>query len=236
MKRDPAPGPPVLDSEQQIVEKRADLKIAERNISQIQAENAARSRPSSPSPKPATWPNVTDRLTKALDEKFRELDQDITKARQKESYSPSGGAGRRHRAGAEDTHARRGRHHGRHADDHRSRRCRHRDRLPRAEQGHRLRQRGPGCRDQARSVPFHALRSGAGPGAQTRPRRRHCSERRIRHRAEPDGRDGRRPASSPCLSCPGDVAAGLRFWSTASTSQSAPACVSPPRSRPATAA
>jgi membrane fusion protein, hemolysin D len=75
--------PPVLDSEQQIVEKRADLKIAERNISQIQAERSSIQAKLAES-EAGYMAESTDRLTKALT-KISQLDQDITKARQKES-------------------------------------------------------------------------------------------------------------------------------------------------------
>jgi hemolysin D len=74
--------PPVLDSEQQIVEKRADLKIAERNISQIQAERRS-IRAKLAESEAGYMAESTDRLTKALT-KISQLDQDITKARQKE--------------------------------------------------------------------------------------------------------------------------------------------------------
>jgi membrane fusion protein, hemolysin D len=76
--------PPVLESEQQIVEKRADLKIAERNISQIQAERSSIQAKLAES-QAGYMAESTDRLTKALT-KISQLDQDITKARQKESY------------------------------------------------------------------------------------------------------------------------------------------------------
>jgi hemolysin D len=76
--------PPVLDSEQRIVEKRADLKIAERNISQIQAERTSIQAKLAES-EAGYMAESTDRLTKALT-KISQLDQNITKARQKESY------------------------------------------------------------------------------------------------------------------------------------------------------
>lgn len=76
--------PPVLDSEQQIVEKTADLKIAERNIVQIQAERSSIQAKLAES-EAGYMADSTERLTKALT-KISQLDQDITKARQKESY------------------------------------------------------------------------------------------------------------------------------------------------------
>ncbi|WP_076858866.1 HlyD family type I secretion periplasmic adaptor subunit [Bradyrhizobium mercantei] len=76
--------PPVLDSEQQIVEKNADLKIAERNIDQIRAERSSIQAKLAES-EAGYMADSTDRLTKALT-KISQLDQDITKTRQKESY------------------------------------------------------------------------------------------------------------------------------------------------------
>ncbi|NEV00779.1 HlyD family type I secretion periplasmic adaptor subunit [Bradyrhizobium uaiense] len=76
--------PPVLDSEQQIVEKHADLKIAERNIDQIRAERSSIQAKLAES-EAGYMADSTDRLTKALT-KISQFDQDITKARQKESY------------------------------------------------------------------------------------------------------------------------------------------------------
>jgi hemolysin D len=76
--------PPVLESEQQLVEKRAELKAAEINVHQISAE--ARSlRAKVDEARAGYMADATDRRTKALT-RIAQLDQDITKARQKESY------------------------------------------------------------------------------------------------------------------------------------------------------
>jgi hemolysin D len=76
--------PPVLDSEQQLVEKRAELKTAETNIQQIQAERRSIQAKLAES-RAGYMADATDRRTKAL-MKISQLNQDITKARQKESY------------------------------------------------------------------------------------------------------------------------------------------------------
>lgn len=76
--------PPVLDSTQQLVEKRAELRAAEVNIDQIQAEiRSLRARRDEA--RAGYLADASDRRTKAL-AKLAQLDQDITKARQKESY------------------------------------------------------------------------------------------------------------------------------------------------------
>jgi hemolysin D len=76
--------PPVLESQQQLLEKRAELKVAEYNVHQIEAE--ARSLKAKLDEARAGYlADATDRRTKALT-KIAQLDQDITKARQKESY------------------------------------------------------------------------------------------------------------------------------------------------------
>jgi hemolysin D len=76
--------PPVLDSEQQLVEKRAELKTAETNVHQIEAERRSIMAKLAEA-KAGYLADATDRRTKALT-KIAQLDQDITKARQKESY------------------------------------------------------------------------------------------------------------------------------------------------------
>jgi hemolysin D len=76
--------PPVLESEQQLVEKRAELKTAENNINQIQAERRSIQAKLAEA-KAGYMADATDRRTKAL-MKISQLNQDITKARQKESY------------------------------------------------------------------------------------------------------------------------------------------------------
>jgi hemolysin D len=76
--------PPVLDSEQALVEKPAELKTAENNVYQLQAER--RSIQAKLAEASAGYmADATDRRTKAL-QKISQLNQDITKARQKESY------------------------------------------------------------------------------------------------------------------------------------------------------
>ena len=75
---------PVLDSEQQLVEKRAELKAAEHNVRQIEAETRSL-RAKLAEARAGYLADATDRRTKAL-MKIAQLDQDITKARQKESY------------------------------------------------------------------------------------------------------------------------------------------------------
>jgi len=75
--------PPVLDAEQQLVEKRADLKAAEGTRRQIEAE--ARSLEAKLAEMRAAFlADATDRRTKAL-QKLAGLDHDITKTRQRES-------------------------------------------------------------------------------------------------------------------------------------------------------
>jgi membrane fusion protein, hemolysin D len=76
--------PPVLDSEQQLVEKRAELKTAETNVHQIEAERRSIQAKLAEA-KAGYLADATDRRTKALT-KIAQLDQDTTKARQKESY------------------------------------------------------------------------------------------------------------------------------------------------------
>jgi hemolysin D len=76
--------PPVLNSEQALVEKRAELKAAQQNVYQLQAER--RSIQSKLAEARAGYmADATDRRTKAL-QKISQFNQDITKARQKESY------------------------------------------------------------------------------------------------------------------------------------------------------
>lgn len=76
--------PPVLDSEQQLVEKRAELRAAEVTVDQIKAEmrSLAARRDEA---RAGYLADATDRRSKALT-KLAQLDQDITKARQRESY------------------------------------------------------------------------------------------------------------------------------------------------------
>jgi hemolysin D len=76
--------PPVLDSEQQLVEKRAELKTAENNVHQLQAERRSITAKLAEA-KAGYMADATDRRTKAL-MKISQFNQDITKARQKESY------------------------------------------------------------------------------------------------------------------------------------------------------
>lgn len=76
--------PPVLESEQQLVEKRAELKTAEHNILQIQAERRSIQARLAEA-RAGYMADATDRRTKAL-QKISQFNQDITKARQKESY------------------------------------------------------------------------------------------------------------------------------------------------------
>lgn len=76
--------PPVLEVQQQIVEKRADMKAAQGARRQIEAE--LRSLDAKVAETKAGFiADATDRRTKAL-QKISGLDQEITKARQKESY------------------------------------------------------------------------------------------------------------------------------------------------------
>lgn len=76
--------PPVLDSEQQLVEKRAELKTAEHNVHQLQAERRSIQAKLAEA-RAGYMADATDRRTKAL-MKISQLNQDLTKARQKESY------------------------------------------------------------------------------------------------------------------------------------------------------
>jgi len=76
--------PPVLDSEQQLVEKRAELKAAEHNVNQLKAERRSIQAKLAEA-RAGFMADATDRRTKAL-QKISQLNQDITKARQKESY------------------------------------------------------------------------------------------------------------------------------------------------------
>jgi hemolysin D len=76
--------PPVLESEQQLLEKRADLRSAKVNIDQIQAEIRSL-RAKLDESRAGYLADAASRRTTALT-KIAQLDQDITKARQKESY------------------------------------------------------------------------------------------------------------------------------------------------------
>src|SRR5262245_29455016 len=76
--------PPVLDTQQQLVEKQAELKAAENAVHQIEAEIRSL-QAKQEEVKAAYTADATDRGTKAL-QKVAQLNQDITKARQKESY------------------------------------------------------------------------------------------------------------------------------------------------------
>jgi hemolysin D len=76
--------PPVLDSEQALVEKRAELKSAQHNVYQLEAERRSIEAKLAEA-KAGYLADATDRRTKAL-QKVAQLNQDITKARQKESY------------------------------------------------------------------------------------------------------------------------------------------------------
>lgn len=76
--------PPVIEAEQQVVEKRADLKTAQGTTRQIEAEIRsldAKAR----EVRAGYMAEAADRRTKAL-QKLAGLAQDITKARRKESY------------------------------------------------------------------------------------------------------------------------------------------------------
>jgi hemolysin D len=76
--------PPVLESEQQLLEKRAELRTAKVNADQIHAEiRSLRAKMDESSA--GYLADASDRRTRALT-KIAQLDQDITKARQKESY------------------------------------------------------------------------------------------------------------------------------------------------------
>ncbi len=76
--------PPVLDSEQALVEKRAELKSAQHNVYQLEAERRSIEAKLAEA-KAGYLADATDRRTKAL-QKVAQFNQDITKARQKESY------------------------------------------------------------------------------------------------------------------------------------------------------
>ncbi|SFG88298.1 hypothetical protein [Methylobacterium gossipiicola] len=76
--------PPVLEVEQQIVEKRADVAAAQGQQRQIEAEMRSLAAKTA-EVRAGFLADATDRRTKAL-QKIAALDQDITKARQKESY------------------------------------------------------------------------------------------------------------------------------------------------------
>lgn len=76
--------PPVLESEQQLLEKRAELRAAQVNVDQIRAEIRSL-RAHLDESRAGFLADAADRRTKALT-KIAQLDQDITKARQKESY------------------------------------------------------------------------------------------------------------------------------------------------------
>jgi hemolysin D len=76
--------PPVLDSEQALVEKRAELKAAQQNVYQLEAERRSIQAKSAEA-RAGYMADATDRRTKAL-MKISQLNQDMTKARQKESY------------------------------------------------------------------------------------------------------------------------------------------------------
>jgi membrane fusion protein, hemolysin D len=76
--------PPVLDSEQALVEKRAELKAAQQNVYQLQAERRSIQAKLAEA-RAGYMADATDRRTKAL-QKIAQFNQDITKARQKESY------------------------------------------------------------------------------------------------------------------------------------------------------
>jgi hemolysin D len=76
--------PPVLESEQQLLEKRAELRAAQVNVDQIRAEIRSL-RAHLDESRAGFLADATDRRSKALT-KIAQLDQDITKARQKESY------------------------------------------------------------------------------------------------------------------------------------------------------
>src|SRR5262245_25686792 len=75
--------PPVLDTQQQLVEKQAELKAAENAVHQIEAEIRSLQAKMDEA-KAAYTADATDRRTKAL-QKLAQLTQAITKARQEES-------------------------------------------------------------------------------------------------------------------------------------------------------
>src|SRR5262245_8987122 len=76
--------PPVLESQQQLVEKQADLKAAERAVHQVEAEIRS-VQAKSDEARAGFVADASDRRTKAL-QRLAQLNQDITKARQRESY------------------------------------------------------------------------------------------------------------------------------------------------------
>ena len=76
--------PPVLDSEQQVIEKRAELDAAKASANQIAGE-IAEARAKIDELKAAFLADASDRRTKAL-QKMRDLDQQIAKARQRANY------------------------------------------------------------------------------------------------------------------------------------------------------
>ena len=76
--------PPVLDSEQALVEKRAELKSAQQNVYQLQAERRSIVAKLAEA-RAGYMADATDRRSKAL-QKIAQLNQEITKARLKESY------------------------------------------------------------------------------------------------------------------------------------------------------
>lgn len=76
--------PPLLDAAQQLIEKRGELAAQEATLRQIEAEIRAL-RAKQDETRAAFLADATDRRTKAL-AKLAGLDQEITKARQKESY------------------------------------------------------------------------------------------------------------------------------------------------------
>jgi hemolysin D len=78
------PKQPVLDTRQQLVEKNAELKAAEHAVHQIESEMRSL-QAKMQEVKAAYIADATDRRTKAL-QRLAQLTQEITKARQKESY------------------------------------------------------------------------------------------------------------------------------------------------------
>jgi len=74
----------VLDSEQALVEKRAELKSAQQNVYQLQAERRSIVAKLAEA-RAGYMADATDRRSKAL-QKIAQLNQEITKARLKESY------------------------------------------------------------------------------------------------------------------------------------------------------
>jgi hemolysin D len=76
--------PPVLQAQQELVEKRAELKSARESVRQAEAEMRS-IRAKIATAQAAYLADANDRRTKAL-QKFAQLTQSITKARQRESY------------------------------------------------------------------------------------------------------------------------------------------------------